>query len=111
MTPLPAGHLRRQITLQRRATGMDADGQQLTTWSDVCTTWASIEPAAGRELLMGQAMQSEITHRVTIRWRTGVTSAMRVLYQGTPYNVHAVIDVEMRHHALELLCSQGLNQG
>jgi SPP1 family predicted phage head-tail adaptor len=45
---------------------------------------------------------------VTIRYRPGVTSAMRVRYQGRKFNILTVLDVEMAHVALELTCAEGL---
>lgn len=106
-----AGSLRRRVTLQSRATAHDAYGQQSTSWATVATTWADIQPLSGRELLSAQAQQAETTHKVLIRYRAGVTSAMRLLYQGRVFNIQSVTDPDMAHVTLELLCSEGLNQG
>lgn len=108
---LRSGDLRRQIVIQQRSTTKDTHGQESTSWSDVATTWAAIEPLNGRELLAAQAQQSETTHQVVIRYRTGITAANRVLYQGRVFNVLSVIDQDMKHRSLMLLCSEGLNQG
>lgn len=108
-TLIDAGRLNRRVKLQQRVATVDAEGQQSTQWVDVVNTWASIEPASGREVLMGQAIQAEVTHTVTIRYRQGVTAAMRLVYQAElPYNIQSVIDVDTRHIAMVLLCSQGL---
>jgi SPP1 family predicted phage head-tail adaptor len=111
MTPLRSGDLRRRITLQRRTTGQDSVGQAATTWQNVATVWASIDPATGREGVIGQALQAEVTHTITIRYRPNVTAAMRAVYQGATYNIECVIDVEQRHVAMTLLCTVGLNEG
>jgi len=104
-----AGDLRRQITLQSRSTTRDTFGEPALTWTNVATVWAAITPLSGRELELAQAMNSEISHQVQIRYRSDVTSAMRVVYQGRYFNILSVMDVEMRHRELQLMCSEGLN--
>jgi SPP1 family predicted phage head-tail adaptor len=106
-----AGDLRRQIKIQQRSTAQDTLGQPVLTWTDVCTTWADIQPLSGRELELAQAINAEVNHQVTIRYRTGITAAMRVLYQGRIFNIQAVMDVDTRHKELQLMCSEGLNNG
>lgn len=108
---LRSGELNRRITIQQRATSTDSYGQQATTWADVLSCWAAIEPLDGRELLLAQAINAEVTHRLTVRYRTGITAAMRATYQGRLFNIHAVLDPDTAHVALQLLCSEGLNQG
>lgn len=106
-----AGKLDRRITIQQRSTSKDTFGQESVTWSDRLSCWAKIEPLSGRELELGQAVASEVSHRVTVLYRAGITSAMRVLYQGRYFDIHGVLDVETAHVVLELLCGEGLNQG
>lgn len=106
-----SGDLNRRIAIQQRTTTPDGYGQQTTTWTDVITCWASIEPLNGRELVQAQAVQAETTHQVTILYRSSITAAMRVVYQGRVFNILSVIDPDTSHVALQLLCSEGLNQG
>lgn len=106
-----AGDLRRQVLLQRREVAQDDYGQRSITWVDVATTFAEINPLSGRELELAQAIKAEVSHTITIRYRPNITSALRVVYQGRYFNIHAVMDVDMRHRTLELSCSEGLNDG
>lgn len=111
-----AGDLRHRIELQEHAAGRDALGQPSTEWTSVATVWAALAPLAGRELLAAQAVSAEVTHLVTIRYQAQFASprrmaAMRFLYAGRIFNIHASIDPEERHHMLELSCSEGLNNG
>lgn len=106
-----AGTLRRRITIQQRSTTKDSYGQQAVTWTDYISCWADIQPASGRELVAAQAQQYEISHTVLIRYRTGIVPTMRVVYQGTVYNILAIIDPDMRHESLMLSCSEGLTNG
>lgn len=108
---LRIGELNRQIKLQQRASSQDTYGQQVNTWSDVCTTWAHIRPLSGRELIAAQAVQSEVSHEIVIRYRPGITAAMRAVYQGRFFNILAVLDQDTQHRSLVLQVSEGLNQG
>lgn len=106
-----AGELDRRVVLQQRSSSKDTYGQQVMTWTDVATLWANIRPLSGREMLTAGAINSELSHVVTIRYRSGVTPAMRLTYGGQVFNILSVIDPEMAHVSLELQCSVGLNQG
>lgn len=108
---LQSGALNRRITLQNRFASVDSYGQQSTIWSDQLSCWASITPLSGRELVAAQAMNAEVTHEIRIRYRPGITAAMRATYQGRIFNIQAVTDVDTAHVELQLLCSEGLNNG
>ena len=106
------GDLRRRITIQQRSSETaDSFGQASTSWTDVVSTWADIQPMSGRELQAAQAQQSEVTHQVEIRYRAGVLPRMRVSYQTRVFDIQSVIDVGMQHRRLTLMCSEGLTQG
>lgn len=108
---ISAGDLRHQVTIQQRATTQDALGGPSTTWTTLCTTRAQISPLNGRELLAAQAVQSEVSHNVVMRYRPGITAAMRLIYAGRIFNIHAVIDDNEAHRQLSLTCSEGVNDG
>ena len=108
---LDSSSLNRRVTIQSRTSAIDSYGQQVTTWTDVVSCWASIETQSGRELLAAQAINAELTDMVTILYRTTITAAMRVLYQSRVLNIQSVIDPDTAHVALQLMCSEGLNQG
>lgn len=108
---LQIGQLNRRVTIQQRSAVIGDFGQQSTYWSDVCTVWAHVAPLTGRELVNAQARFSEVTYRVTILYRKGITAAMRVLFEDLTLNVGAVIDPDTEHVSLQLLCSEGLNEG
>lgn len=101
-----AGQLRTLITLQSKSvTGRDADGGEIISWGTFSQDWADVQPLQLRELLTAKVAGSEVNMRVLMRYRTGVTSDMRVLIDGTAYAIVAPpVDVEFRHVTLELLC-------
>lgn len=111
-----AGDLRHRVTLQQRSTAADSLGQQLTTWTDLFTVWAEIESLTARELLAAQAVQSEVSHRITVRYRAELAnpiavSPLRVVYKGRYFNIGGALNVDERNRTIELLAGEGLNNG
>ena len=108
------GQLRNRVTIQQLATGSPdvfPSGEPDAAWTDVKTVWAAIEPLRGRELLAAQQIASEVSGTITIRYRAGVTAAMRVSFRSRYYEILAVIDPEERQRELELMCKQGVTEG
>lgn len=101
-----AARLRHRVTLQTPLTSPDGGGGTSIVWSDWASVWAAIEPLAGEERLAAGQIESAITHRVTIRYRAGVTAAMRVAFGARRLAVRAVIAPEERRERLVLLCEE-----
>ncbi|WP_300338225.1 phage head closure protein [Accumulibacter sp.] len=113
---ISAGTLRKRITLQQQSQSVDSYGQQIATWTDVATVWASVEPSVGRELMAAQAVSLDQPTTITIRWQAAFASpkavaAMRVVYNGRLFNIHSVENEEERNSTLTLIASEGLNDG
>jgi SPP1 family predicted phage head-tail adaptor len=108
-----AGRLRRRVTIEARVAAQSTIGQPNGAWTSQFSAWAAIEPLSGRELIAAAAAQSEVTHRVTLRYREGkaVTSAMRVNYGGRLFNIHAVRIPEEDKRAWILDCTEGNDGG
>ena len=66
-----------------------------------------VEPLGGGEQLTAMQLQDSVSHRVTIRYRTGVTAKMRVLHRGRALKLVAVTDADEDNHWLTLLCEEG----
>lgn len=107
-----AGKLRHRITIQRKSLTTDDYGGPVESWADVAANIpASIEPLSGRELVNAQAVNAEITTKITMRYLAGVTTADRITFEGKNYNLQSVADPEMRHRELIIMASVGLNEG
>lgn len=83
-------------------------GESLAEWTTLATVWMSIEPLNGRELFAAQEHHSEVEVRVRIRYRDDVTAQMRVLHESKYYAILAVIDSELRHREIDLMCTEGV---
>lgn len=110
------GEMNRRVKLQQRSSSTDTFGQQSTTWSDLATVWARIEPVSSREYYGAQAVQVEITHRITLRYRSELAdpraaAALRVLWGSRIFNLRGPLNVDLRSRFVEIDASEGLNDG
>lgn len=115
------GALRHRVTFQTRDTGQDSGGQQVQTWSNLLASVpADVQPLSGREMLAAQAVNSELTHTVTVRFHALLTdpvkvAAMRATYSdGTTthtLNLSSAVNVDGRNRQIDIGASEGLNQG
>ena len=123
---IEAGRLRHRVRIERYAELLDSNGNVLQDpvsgeipreWQEVATVWCEIAPISGREFIMSQAIQSQVTARLTIRHRDDVDASMRAVHvrKGRPdvvYNLKGVLaDVESGLEYLTLPCSTGTGNG
>ena len=74
------GKLDQRIVLQVSTPVRDATGGPVDVWGDVATVWASVRDLSGRAIEEALQAGSRVTRRVTIRWRDGVISSMRIMF-------------------------------
>jgi SPP1 family predicted phage head-tail adaptor len=87
----------------------------VTTWTTV-TGWdsvpAAIEPLSAREFIAAQAVQSAVTARITLRYRAGLDASMRIVHNGTIYNIAGVLaDPDSGLEYVTIPVSTGVNNG
>lgn len=109
------GKYRHVVSIEAPAESQDATGGIVTTWQ----TWqdnirASIEDVSAREKYLAAQVQAEVTTRIGIRYRPGVTEKMRIRHvrenQGSPqvidyYDIQGITrDRLTARWELQLLC-------
>lgn len=115
---LKAGRLRHRVALQSPTYTQDTTtGEMVPSWTAQGTVSAAIEPLSAREFLAAQAVQSQITTKIVIRYRDDVAATWRAVHMvngvaGKVYNVHgAISDPDSGLEWLTLPCSTGVNTG
>jgi SPP1 family predicted phage head-tail adaptor len=106
------GLLNKRVLLQSPTGSRDAVGERSTTWTDVATVWAQIEPLSVREQLAAAQMRGSITHKVLIRYSSTVsaaTHAWRISYGSRVFTVDgAPRNIKEGDRYFEFLCTEGL---
>lgn len=110
---MQAGKLNRRVMLQKPVkTQSPVTGEVTSGWADVIELWASVVDLSARDFVAARAAQSEVTTRITIRWRDDVTDKHRIVHRGRIYNIHGVLeDDKSGREYLTLPCSRGVNDG
>lgn len=78
---MDAGRLDRRITLQSSVATRDAAGGMVETWSDVATVWAQVRNLSAREVQLAAQRGAAVKAAVTVRYRTGLATDMRVVFE------------------------------
>ncbi|MCK2286036.1 phage head closure protein [Escherichia coli] len=110
---MQAGKLNKLITLQKPVkTQSPVTGAVVNGWADQAKLWANVTDLSARDFVAAQAGQSEVTTRITIRWRDDVTDKHRIRYRGRIYDIQGVLeDDKSGREYLTLPCSRGVNDG
>jgi len=104
------GELRQRVSLQTK-TITKAEGIPQENWITVVTVWAAITDLSGKEYFQAASVQSEVTSRIRIRYRPGMSPRMRVLYGSRVFAILSIIDKEERHREIELMCREVIPGG
>lgn len=102
----PAGDRRQKIDLlDPQGAPRAGDGSFAAPTTFKSGLWAKVELLQGHELLKAQQIVQEVTHRVTIRYLSGVLARMVVvLRDGRRFQIQAVQDPDERKWEMRLLC-------
>jgi len=103
-----AGKLRETITIQQPNETQNAYGEIVQAWTTFATSRASVEPLQGREYFASKSVNADITIRFRMRYISGVTAKMRVLYGSMTFDIQSVINVNERDRELVLMCKERL---
>lgn len=97
-----AGELRHRITIIHRKVVVKS-GITKETWEPLLSCWAMVENFEGREFWEAAALNREDEVRVTIRYRRGLDTTMRIVFGGHEYHITSILNPNMRSIKLEML--------
>lgn len=103
---VPVGRLRHRVTLQQPVDADDGAGGTDRVWNDAAVLWARIEPLSAAERVAAERLEAAADHRITIRWRAGITHAMRFSIGTRTFAIRGLIDREERNRFLDCLCEE-----
>jgi len=80
------------VEIQEVSSTPDALGQPTISWGTTQTVYAQIMPLNARELYFTKTVRPETTHRVTMRYFPGLTSANRLKMGSRIFNILGLIN-------------------
>lgn len=101
-----AGRLRHRVRLERKTTADDGAGGVTETWAHYKSVYAAVIPLAGQELFAAQQVMPRVSHRVELRYDSGVTADMRVNHRDRILDIQAVLNIDERDRETHLLCEE-----
>jgi len=96
-----AGKLDRSITIERQTETVKPSGSVVTAWPNIATGRADIVTQSASEFLTSFSEAENGTIVFRSRYRGGITTAGRVSYNGSAYDLKEVTEIG-RRRGLEL---------
>lgn len=101
--------LKHRITLLSQKEELDSLGRQkrgASQWTAFATVWAEVRQINGQEIERARQMTAQASHVIAIRYREGVTEAMRVKFGDRTFEVRAVLDADSSRREMQLVCGE-----
>jgi SPP1 family predicted phage head-tail adaptor len=99
------GRLRERVTIQQATERRNALGETTLEWETFAERWASVDGLSSREFLLQGQQQTEMSHRVRLRYVPSMTSQMRFLWRGRVLEIASLLEHANRSEH-EALCTE-----
>jgi SPP1 family predicted phage head-tail adaptor len=86
------GKLRERVTVQQATETRNAIGETVLAWSTYDTVWASVEGVSSREALDAGKIDIQISHRVRMRYLSGITQNMRLSWRNRTLEIVSLLE-------------------
>lgn len=101
---MKANRKRYRILIQEPVEALDTAGQPIVTWEDfLADEPAEFTPMGGVEVMRGRQLEAGTKAVFKVNFRTGYTTQMRVLHDGSYYGITHVNPVNGMRRELELI--------
>jgi SPP1 family predicted phage head-tail adaptor len=105
----PAGNYRHAVNIEQLSgSGSDGMGNTYQAWAALYSgVMAQIKPLSSSERWNADRGQSLTTHRVTMRYLPGLTSAMRLKFEGRYFSIRGIVNTGELNAELVIDCAEG----
>jgi len=105
-----AGNLRHRVAIQVQTETKDGMGSTAVTWADVSgmsAVPAAIWPLKSKERIDTMKHESEVTNKMRLRYRSGITSKHRIKFGTRIFEIKGPpINFEERNRYLDILVTE-----
>lgn len=96
------------VEIQRNVQTEDETGQPISDWKTVGTAWGDVRHRSGMEAVRGDTPASVVQVSVRLPYpvlaEVPIDTSMRVLYEGEPYDIKAVLPDRQKRQHVDLVC-------
>ena len=96
------GDLNKRITIQQASITPNTNGFEVETWTDFKTVWANVSNLFGREYYAAKEVKAETTVKFTIRYISGLTTDMRIAFNGKTYNITFIDNIKYSNSYIQI---------
>ncbi|MAS13430.1 MAG: phage head-tail adapter protein [Nitratireductor sp.] len=100
------GAFRAELSLQKATLVSDDAGGHTEAWSETATIFGFIEPVRAAAPFGAGQRHERVTHRITLRFRTGVTGGMRIVRGTRRFSILTAHDPDETGRYLVCLCEE-----
>lgn len=102
-----AGRLRHRIAIQSATeTAGNISTAQTRTWTTVETVRGAVRPFTAREHHQANAVRSEVTHEILIRFYDGLTQRHRLVYDSRTFNILSILNTDERNVQMVIMAKE-----
>jgi SPP1 family predicted phage head-tail adaptor len=96
--------MRHRVTIQQPTEVQDEYGQPIVTWNNwIASEPAEFKPTGGTESMRGEQLEANVKGIFRVRYRSGYTTQMKVIYNGTSYGILYVNPVDGGRRYIDLM--------
>ncbi|MFT6496253.1 MAG: SPP1 family predicted phage head-tail adaptor [Cycloclasticus pugetii] len=103
-----AGRLRHKVEIQQATESQDSTGAIVETWATFLTLRASYEPKTAKESYQSSQEFAQSSAMFRTRYRSGVTTKMRLLFDNRLFDIEGVVDMYGRGREMQILCTENV---
>jgi SPP1 family predicted phage head-tail adaptor len=96
------GEMRHKLQFQLPNSTEDENGYVNPTWETEFTVWGAARDVGGKEFFEAAAQHMENITTFTIRARSGINTAMRILFQSKPYEIVQISRMQYRGDYMQI---------
>ena len=86
------GEFQTELSLQECQTAYDATGGCTESWVELAVLFARIEPVSANSAFAADQSLETVTHRIFLRWQSGLASGMRFVKDERRFEIKTVHD-------------------
>jgi SPP1 family predicted phage head-tail adaptor len=98
--------MKHRILFQSLTRTEDGQGGFTEEWEDGDYVSAEVTPLKAWEQMRAQQLDSKLTHKILIRYRSDITDEMRLFHRGRIYGIKEVLNLEEANRYLQLMCME-----
>lgn len=107
-----AGRLCHYVTIEAVTRTSDSGGGATESWASISNgaIWVEITPITSSEQFAGEQLQNVITHKIWMRYLSGVTTAHRVTFGSRHFHIRSVVNVKEKDVDMLLLAEEVISR-